>query len=68
LESLLTTGDRVELDEDIALAVGVDRNVNDLAVLLVALGPDLTLELLDPVVTNVALFPSNVSAKVYEQR
>jgi hypothetical protein len=68
LESLLTTGDRVELDEDIALAVGVDRNVNDLAVLLVALGPDLTLKLLDPVVTNVALFPSNVSAKVYEQR
>jgi hypothetical protein len=68
LESLLTTGDRVELDEDIALAVGVDRNVNDLAVLLVALGPNLTLELLDPVVTNVALFPSNVSAKVYEQR
>jgi hypothetical protein len=68
LESLLTTGDRVELDEDITLAVGVDRNVNDLAVLLVALGPDLTLKLLDPVVTNVALFPSNVSAKVYEQR
>ena len=64
LESLLTTGDGVELDEDVALAVGVDSNVNDLAVLLVTLGLDLMLELLVPVVTVVALLPGNVLANV----
>lgn len=64
LESLLTTGDGVELDEDVALAVGVDSNVNDLAVLLVTLGLDLVLELLVPVVTVVALLPGNVLANV----
>ena len=57
LESLLATGDRVELNEDVALAVGVDSNVDDLAVLLVTLGLDLNLEILDPVVAPVALFP-----------
>lgn len=64
LESLLTAGDRVELDEDVTLAVGVDSNVNDLAVLLVTLGLDLVLELLVPVVTVVTLFPGNVLANV----
>lgn len=64
LESLLTAGDGVELDEDVALAVGVDSNVNDLAVLLVTLGLDLVLELLVPVVTVVALLPGNVLANV----
>lgn len=64
LESLLTTGDGVELDEDVALAVGVDSNVNNLAVLLVTLGLDLVLELLVPVVTVVALLPGNVLANV----
>lgn len=64
LESLLATGDGVELDEDVALAVGVDSNVNDLAVLLVTLGLDLVLELLVPVVTVVALLPGNVLANV----
>lgn len=64
LESFLTTGDGVELDEDVALAVGVDSNVNDLAVLLVTLGLDLVLELLVPVVTVVALLPGNVLANV----
>jgi hypothetical protein len=67
LESLLATGDRVELDEDVALAVGVNSNVNDLAVLLIALSLDFELELLDPVVTPVALFPSNVLASVCEK-
>ena len=64
LESLLTTGDGVELDEDVAVAVGIDSNVNDLAVLLVTLGLDLVLELLVPVVTVVTLFPGNVLANV----
>jgi len=64
LESLLTAGDGVELDEDVALAVGIDSNVNDLAVLLVTLGLDLVLELLVPVVTIVALLPGNVLANV----
>ena len=64
LESLLTAGDGVELDEDVAVAVGIDSNVNDLAVLLVTLGLDLVLELLVPVVTVVTLFPGNVLANV----
>lgn len=64
MESLLTAGDGVELDEDVAVAVGIDSNVNDLAVLLVTLGLDLVLELLVPVVTVVALFPGNVLANV----
>lgn len=64
MESLLTAGDGVELDEDVTLAVGVDSNVNDLAVLLVTLGLDLVLELLVPVVTVVTLFPGNVLANV----
>lgn len=67
MESLLTAGDGVELDEDVTLAVGVDSNVNDLAVLLVTLGLDLVLELLVPVVTVVALFPGNVLANVWEK-
>jgi len=57
LESLLTAGHGVELDEDVTLAVGVDSNVDDLAVLLVTLGLDLNLEILDPIVAPVALFP-----------
>ena len=64
MESLLTAGDGVEFDEDVTLAVGVDSNVNDLAVLLVTLGLDLVLELFVPVVTVVALFPGNVLANV----
>jgi len=67
LESLLTAGDGVELDEDVTLAVGVDSNVNDLAVLLVTLGLDLVLELLVPVVTVVALLPGDVLAIVTEK-
>ena len=64
MESLLAAGDGVKLDEDVALAVGVDSNVNDLAVLLVALSLDFDLEVFDPVVTPVALFPENVLASV----
>ena len=67
MESLLTAGDGVELDEDVTLAVGVDSNVDDLAVLLVTLGLDLVLELLVPVVTVVTLFPGNVLANVWEK-
>ena len=67
MESLLTAGDGVELDEDVTLAVGVDSNVNDLAVLLVTLGLDLVLELLVPVVTVVALFSGDVLANVTEE-
>jgi hypothetical protein len=68
LQGLLATGDGVELDEDVALAVGVDGDVNDLAILLVALSPDLLLEILDPGVTPVLLFPNAVLARLYEER
>jgi hypothetical protein len=43
LKSFLATGDGLELDEDIALAVGVDSDVDNLAILLVALSLDLSL-------------------------
>lgn len=68
LESLLTAGYRVELDEDVTLAVGVDSNVNDLAVLLVTLGLDLNLEILDPVIAPVALFPVTMLAMSHRKR
>jgi hypothetical protein len=57
LKSLLTAGDRVELDEDLALTVGIDGDMNNFAVLLVALSPDLSLQVLDPAVAPVLLFP-----------
>jgi hypothetical protein len=57
LKSLLTAGDRVELDENFALTVGVDGDMNNFAVLLVALSLDLRLQLLDPAVAPVLLFP-----------
>jgi hypothetical protein len=68
LKSLLTTRDGVELDEDVAFAVGVNGDVNDLAVLLVALGLDLCLEVFDPVVTPVPLFPRIVLATLHTTR
>jgi hypothetical protein len=57
LESLLAAGDGIELDEDVALAIGVDGDVDDLAVLLAALALDLYFELLDPSVAETLLFP-----------
>jgi hypothetical protein len=57
LESLLAAGDGIKLDEDVALAVGVDGDVDDLAVLFAALALDLYFELLDPAVAEVLLFP-----------
>jgi hypothetical protein len=57
LESLLTAGDGVELYVDVALGVGIDGDVNDLAVFLIALGLNLNLQVLDPAVAKVLLFP-----------
>jgi hypothetical protein len=57
LQSLLSARDRVELDVDVTLGVGVNGDVNDLAVLLVALNSDFALEVLDPAVAVSLLFP-----------
>ena len=62
LESLLTARDRVELDVDVALGVGIDSNVYDLSVLLVALALDFCLEVFDPVAAEVLLFPVDMLA------
>jgi|TARA_R110002003_G_scaffold2062_4_gene23947 hypothetical protein len=48
LKGLLSSRDRVELDVDIALRVGVDGDMDNLSVLLVALVLDLSLEILGP--------------------
>lgn len=62
MEGFLAAGDRVELDVNVALAVGIDSNMENLAVLLVTLGLDLTFEILDPAVAEVLLFPKAVLA------
>jgi hypothetical protein len=62
LEGFLTSRDRVELDVDIALCVGVNSNVHNFAVLLVALDPDFGLEVLYPVVAPGLLFSELKSA------
>lgn len=65
LESFLTTRDRVELHVNVAFGVGVDSDVNDLAVLLVTLNLDFGLKIFDPVITPGFLFPVEVSAFMY---
>lgn len=57
MKSLLATGDRVELDKDVAFAVGVNSNVDDFAILLVTFGLDFDLKVFDPAVAIVALLP-----------
>lgn len=57
LKSLFAARDRIELDEDLTLTVGINSNVDNLAVLLLALGLDFNFEFFDPVVANDALFP-----------
>lgn len=51
LEGLLTTSDRVELDKDISLRIGVNGDVNDFAVLGVAFSLDFRLKILRPIST-----------------
>lgn len=62
LQSFLTTRDRVKLDVNVAFSVRVDGDVNDLAILLVTLGPDFGLKVLDPAAAILALLPSSESA------
>jgi hypothetical protein len=62
LEGFLTSRNRVELDVDIALCVGVNSNVHDFAILLVALDLDFGLEVLYPVVAPGLLFSELRSA------
>jgi hypothetical protein len=62
LEGFLTSRNRVELDVDIALCVGVNSNVHNFAVLLVALDLDFGLEVLYPVVAPGLLFSELKSA------
>ena len=61
LKSLLAPGNRVELDINVTLGVGVDSDMDDFAVLLVTFGLDFGLQIFDPVVTPGFLFPINVS-------
>jgi hypothetical protein len=62
LQSFLTSGDRVKLDVNIAFSVRVDGNVDDLAILLVTLGPDFSFEVLDPAAAILSLLPGSESA------
>lgn len=51
MKGLLATVNFFELDIDVAIRVGIDGDVDDLAVLLVALSLNIFLELLGPVGT-----------------
>lgn len=62
LQSFLTTRDRVKLDVNVAFCVWVDGDVDDLAVLLITLGPDFGFEVLDPAVTVGFLLPGSALA------
>lgn len=62
LESLFATRDRVKLDKDVAVTVGVDSNMDDLAILFVALSLDFDLKIFDPVVAVVTLLPITLLA------
>jgi hypothetical protein len=59
LESLLSARYRVKLDVDVALGIRVNGDMNDLAVLLVALDSNLAFEILDPAIAVSLLFPVN---------
>ena len=49
LDGILTTRDSLELEVDVTLSVGVQRDVHDMAVLGFAFGADIVLEFLLPV-------------------
>lgn len=57
LHSFLATGKRIELDVDVAIRVGVNSDVDNLAVLLVALGLHLDLQLFSPVGAKLLQLP-----------
>lgn len=58
LQSLLAAADRVKLDEHLSLGVGINGDVDDLSVLLVALELDFILELLNPVSAVTGQLPT----------
>ena len=60
LEGLLATGNRVELDEDVAVRVDVDGDMNNLAVLSVALSLDISLHILRPARSELVWLPRNI--------
>lgn len=57
LKSFLAAGHGIKLDVNVAFGVGVDSDMNNLAVLLVAFALNLSLQVFDPVVTPSFLFP-----------
>jgi hypothetical protein len=59
LKSFLSARDRVELDVDFTIGVSVNGDVDNLAVLLVALDPDFGLEIFDPAIAVLLLFSAN---------
>ena len=67
LQGLLATADGVELDKDLAVGIGVDGDVNDFAVLLIALDFDLDLKLLGPVGAVLGQLPAQVLAQLFKK-
>jgi len=53
LDGVLSARDLVELEINVALRVGVERDVHNVAVLLLGLEADFVLELLGPVLTHL---------------
>lgn len=60
LKGFLPAGDRLELHVDVSVAVGVYSDVDDLAILLVALALDLPLQPRDPIVAKLSQLPEFV--------
>lgn len=61
LKGLLAARDGIEFDIDISIRVGINRDVDDLAVFLGALILDFFLELFSPALAEVLHFPRKVS-------
>lgn len=68
LQGFLTTRDRIELDVNVAFGIRVNGNVNDFAVLLIALDSDLRLQVLDPAIPPVLLLSVFVLAGIVWMR
>jgi hypothetical protein len=59
LEGFLSARYRIELDIDVAFRVGIDGDVDNLAIFLVALDLNFALKVLDPAVSEGFLFPAH---------
>lgn len=64
-DGVLATLDSVELEIDVTLAIGFERNVNDVAVLFLAFGLDIFFSLFDP---GVALLSEEIVSRLDKYR